>query len=571
MDERIVYRNSSLCFKSEVMRYTLYMESLRDKFDTYLYPHDTDNFILIVPRIFKSKTVYDAMLKSPLMLVWVPVAAILPMIRFIFNKIRKTDKKLVDISLQTFGLSLGMSFSAVISSAAENFLLWCFCLGTMLSGMLLSSEMFQGFALQLNILKISNLEELQMSRIEVKAPTHSESVEHFFNNIPQKLKLDFITSYEISDMIQSRNTKYAYAIRESKFNVLFSKDKDAWHRLRTLLHDDLNETSGENTCLSKSSRKTKCPKTQVYEAAALDLNTERVRYGNYRGISRFKDYTNLYPHDTDNFILIVPKIFKSKTEYSQILKSPLIYVWTPTVAIVAIIRFIFNKIRKTDKKLVDISLETFGLSLGMSFSAAISSAAENCLLWFFCLGTMLSGMLLSSSMFQGFTLQLDHLTINNLKQLEASGLTVYLPIYVESKLKLKYMISYEISDMIQYRNTEGAYVINERKFNILFGNDKDVWHVIERFGTEHLSYRLRLFSSLEDRMNTMVQRCINHGIIKYLIDKNKRLITGIKPSGHFKEREVISSNVEPLSLSDMRNSFLLGALGKREPIEVHVK
>ncbi|KAJ6643156.1 hypothetical protein Bhyg_08112, partial [Pseudolycoriella hygida] len=196
---------------------------------TYLYPHDTDNFILIVPRRFQSKIQYDHILKSPLILVWAPVVAIVAIIRFVFNKFRRTDKSLVDISLQTFGLSLGMPFNATISSAAENLLLWCFCLATMLSGMLLSSEMFQGFALQLDFLAINNLEELERSGLEVQVPMYSVSVKHFFENIPQKLKLNYIMHHEISDMIQSRNLSYAYVIGESKFNILFSNDKDAWH------------------------------------------------------------------------------------------------------------------------------------------------------------------------------------------------------------------------------------------------------------------------------------------------------------------------------------------------------
>ncbi|KAJ6643878.1 hypothetical protein Bhyg_08843 [Pseudolycoriella hygida] len=269
---------------------------------------------------------------------------------------------------------------------------------------------------------------------------------------------------------------------------------------------------------------------EVYQAAAIELNSQQMRYNRYMATLRIMDYTYLYPHDTDNFILIVPRRHKSKIEYDQILKSPLILVWTPLVAIVAVTRFIFNKIRKTDRSIVAIALETFGLSLGMSFSAAISSKAKNLLLWCFCLGTMLSGMLLSSSMFQGFALQLDILTINNLKELEMSGLEVIVPLRSESveyffdnipqKLKLNYVVSYDISDMIESRNTSFAY----------------------------------------NRLNIVVQRCVSHGIVKYLVEKNKRFVTGIlKPNEETKE--MISSNVEPLSISDMRNSFLLGALG----------
>ncbi|KAJ6641350.1 hypothetical protein Bhyg_06287 [Pseudolycoriella hygida] len=115
--------------------------------------------------------------------------------------------------------------------------------------------------------------------------------------------------------------------------------------------------------------------------------------------------------------------------------------------------------------------------------------------------------------------------------------------------------------MIQSGNTENAYVIEEGKFNFLFGNDKDTWHVLERFGFHHLSYKLRRYWHLESRMNTLLQRCVENGIIRHLKEKNKRLLTGINTGQETTDKEVISSNVQPLSLSEMTNSFLLGALG----------
>lgn len=147
---------------------------------------------------------------------------------------------------------------------------------------------------------------------------------------------------------------------------------------------------------------------------------------------------------------------------------------------------------------------------------------------------------------------------------------------IPQKLKLNYIWEYMISEMIYNRNTSYAYVIREGKFNILFSNDDDIWHVIERFGKlftnikrriskalntfvgfEYLSYKLRLFSPLEDRMNTVVQRCVDHGIIKYLVAKNKRLLTGIRP----KDKGVVSTIAKPISVGDMKEPFSLFALG----------
>lgn len=166
--------------------------------------------------------------------------------------------------------------------------------------------------------------------------------------------------------------------------------------------------------------------------SAIDMNSQKVNFDDYIRTLRLKDNTFLYPHDMDNFVIVVPKRLKSKIEYGQILKSSLIFVWAPVTITAAIVRYIFNKLKKTDRNIVDLYLQTFGLSLGMSFNGVIKNAAENLLLWWFCLATMLSGMLLSSSMFEGFALQVDIPTINNLKELEMSGLQLYHPGYIES-------------------------------------------------------------------------------------------------------------------------------------------
>lgn len=57
-------------------------------------------------------------------------------------------------------------------------------------------------------------------------------------------------------------------------------------------------------------------------------------------------------------------------------------------------------------------------------------------------GTILSGMLLSSSMFQGFALQMDITSINNLKELEMSGLGIQLPFSIESVKYLSYKLHF---------------------------------------------------------------------------------------------------------------------------------
>lgn len=62
---------------------------------------------------------------------------------------------------------------------------------------------------------------------------------------------------------------------------------------------------------------------------------------------------------------------------------------------------------------------------------------------------------------------------------------------------------------------------------------------------------------MEDRLNIVLQRCVEHGIVKYLVAKNKRLLSGSRPN----DQKVISTIVKPVSVSDMKDSFLLFAVG----------
>lgn len=175
--------------------------------------------------------------------------------------------------------------------------------------------------------------------------------------------------------------------------------------------------------------------SKIYSSPAVDMTSQQMNYKLYLETRRFKDYAFLYPHDTDNFVIVVPKKINSHTEYTQMFKSPLILVWGPITIVASISRYILKKIAKADERdetFIEIFFQTFGLSLGLSFNEAGTGVGEKLLLWWFCLGTMLSGMLLSSSMFQGFALRMDTPTINNWKELEASGLEIQLPSHIES-------------------------------------------------------------------------------------------------------------------------------------------
>lgn len=54
-----------------------------------------------------------------------------------------------------------------------------------------------------------------------------------------------------------------------------------------------------------------------------------------------------------------------------------------------------------------------------------------------------------------------------------------------------------------------------------------------------------------------MQRCVDHGIVKYLVEKNKRQLSGVRP----KEQKIAPAEVKAISVADLKNQFFLFALG----------
>lgn len=138
----------------------------------------------------------------------------------------------------------------------------------------------------------------------------------------------------------------------------------------------------------------------------------------------------LYPHDTEAYILIVPKHLKSHLQLMNLFKSPLFSVWGVLIVTVSLIRLCLARLTKSVIKVGDVFMDTFGLSFGKSTELKISNASENVLVWFFCLSTMLAGMILSTYLFQGFALNHEVPTINSLQDLKQSKLQIQAPTYI---------------------------------------------------------------------------------------------------------------------------------------------
>lgn len=58
-------------------------------------------------------------------------------------------------------------------------------------------------------------------------------------------------------------------------------------------------------------------------------------------------------------------------------------------------------------------------------------------------------------------------------------------------------------------------------------------------------------------MNTILHRCLDHGIIGYLKAKGNRLLLGARPDS----QDIILADADPITIDDMKDSYLLYAFG----------
>lgn len=68
-----------------------------------------------------------------------------------------------------------------------------------------------------------------------------------------------------------------------------------------------------------------------------------------------------------------------------------------------------------------------------------------------------------------------------------------------------------------------------------------------------MSYKLWYANFLINRFNVIVQRLVEHGIIAYLKEENKRIL---RLEEHRSDR-VIANTVNPVSLHDIQDTFLI--------------
>lgn len=130
-----------------------------------------------------------------------------------------------------------------------------------------------------------------------------------------------------------------------------------------------------------------------------------------------KNLLKLYPHDVENYVLVVPNIRqKDLTIWQSILNFPLLNVWALVIAIFCIFRKSIRLIYKSRQQSVtEIFFNTFGLSFGTTDPSNVNTFPENTLILFLGIFCVLAGNLCTGYLFQQMTVfdykpEINHLT-----------------------------------------------------------------------------------------------------------------------------------------------------------------
>lgn len=130
--------------------------------------------------------------------------------------------------------------------------------------------------------------------------------------------------------------------------------------------------------------------------------------------------TTTYPYGMENYVILVPSIKKQKYLIIDfIIGSPLINVWAITIVLFLSIRIVIRKLTHTMiyTNVSALFLNTFGHSFGVADVLVTRSRSERILMFFLSLFALLSGILLSGSLFEHLTNVSDEFTINTIDDL----------------------------------------------------------------------------------------------------------------------------------------------------------
>lgn len=145
------------------------------------------------------------------------------------------------------------------------------------------------------------------------------------------------------------------------------------------------------------------------------------------------DVHGLYPHEMENFVIVVPnKVQRKSTFFQSILQMPLISVWAFTIIIFTIFRKIIRSVMQSENNYFNaILLNTLGLTFGTageSTNTTLICSSEQLLIWFLSLCAMMASNLCSGLLFTEFVTSVQTPSINSLADLgKNSHIEIYMP------------------------------------------------------------------------------------------------------------------------------------------------
>lgn len=139
----------------------------------------------------------------------------------------------------------------------------------------------------------------------------------------------------------------------------------------------------------------------------------------------------LYPHEYENFVLIVPNVMKDEIDFiNYAIKSPLVNVWAVAILLVTLSRCFFRKILQLDKTTdwQQIFIDNVGLSFGWkSFIENYKNRSDKILILFLSTFSLIAGIFFSGHLLQKFAIVSVNPKISTFDDLIQSNLNIVIP------------------------------------------------------------------------------------------------------------------------------------------------
>lgn len=145
-------------------------------------------------------------------------------------------------------------------------------------------------------------------------------------------------------------------------------------------------------------------------------------------IIEVRQYLKLYPHDYDNFVIIVPNLLKEHNNLINIIiDSPLVNVWAITICIVTIVRCIFKYILKNSNDWMYTFIETYGISFGTTSAAKSTKLSDQIIVLFLSIFSLIAGIFCSGILFQQYATVSFEPRINTLDDIAKAQYHIFVP------------------------------------------------------------------------------------------------------------------------------------------------